>query len=546
MSFITTTKGDKKTALKLINKYADSYNLIIQENKALKTEITDLRTNIKINKEIIEGFFSQSKQKDKTILCISKYKEEIQKLYTQNEQLNREIETLHNTIAYKEQTYNELLIREKEQNESLKTRIFILEQANEKKDNIIANQKRRLDYQKDDEYSFIEREIYVLDPYQAIIQINDELLLYKQIYDNLSSHIKETRESMKRYEEMIMDLQNENSKLRTQYKLHILSANRERETLISAINNDRRSNSNIRTITENGSKSISAINRNILGEQENQLFKKIMLDESKRKFESEEFVEIIKMVGLNQAEFEKMSKNKTYSKLTEAIEMMFRLLKDKNVTLNLLDKENESLTAKNFKLNKDNIELFRENIDLKTSLKNKKLPKKHSANDSLINNTSKITNSNTNVDNTINTYKKFIKSQISEKTPENEVNLNSNANTINYEIQNNDNKSDSNAENSEHDSIVYTKNIKDEPEILDESSGKNNENNNSIHKKPLMTVESITSSEFREGCKGIDSFMSTVRNNSTTRDIVNGESDNNNTNNQSSELEVKNIKVSNI
>lgn len=546
MSFTTTTKGDKKTALKLINKYADSYNLIIQENKALKTEITDLRTNIKINKEIIEGFFSQSKQKDKTILCISKYKEEIQKLYTQNEQLNREIETLHNTIAYKEQTYNELLIREKEQNESLKTRIFILEQANEKKDNIIANQKRRLDYQKDDEYSFIDREIYVLDPYQAIIQINDELLLYKQIYDSLSSHIKETKESMKRYEEMIMDLQNENSKLRTQYKLHILSANRERETLISAINNDRRSNSNIRTITENGSKSISAINRNILGEQENKLFKKIMLDDSKRKFESEEFVEIIKMVGLNQAEFEKMSKNKTYSKLTEAIEMMFRLLKDKNVTLNLLDKENESLTAKNFKLNKDNIELFRENIDLKTSLKNKKLPKKHSANDSLINNTSKITNSNTNVDNTINTYKKFIKSQISEKTPENEVNLNSNANTINYEIQNNDNKSDSNAENSEHDSIVYTKNIKDEPEILDESNGKNNENNNSIHKKPLMTVESITSSEFREGCKGIDSFMSTVRNNSTTRDIVNGESDNNNTNNQSSELEVKNIKVSNI
>ena len=267
MSFTTTTKGDKKTALKLINKYADSYNLIIQENKALKTEITDLRTNIKINKEIIEGFFSQSKQKDKTILCISKYKEEIQKLYTQNEQLNREIETLHNTIAYKEQTYNELLIREKEQNESLKTRIFILEQANEKKDNIIANQKRRLDYQKDDEYSFIEREIYVLEPYQAIIQINDELLLYKQIYDNLSSHIKETRESMKRYEEMIMDLQNENSKLRTQYKLHILSANRERETLISAINNDRRSNSNIRTITENGSKSISASNRTIPGDQ---------------------------------------------------------------------------------------------------------------------------------------------------------------------------------------------------------------------------------------------------------------------------------------
>ena len=47
MSFTTTTKGDKKTALKLINKYADSYNLIIQENKALKTEIDDLITMLK-------------------------------------------------------------------------------------------------------------------------------------------------------------------------------------------------------------------------------------------------------------------------------------------------------------------------------------------------------------------------------------------------------------------------------------------------------------------------------------------------------------------
>ena len=127
MSFTTTTKSDKKTALKLINKYADSYNIIIQENKALKTEIKDLRTNIKINKEIIEGFFSQSKQKEKNALFITKYKEEADKLYYQNEQLNKEIEALHNQINYKDQTFSELINREKEQNESLKTQIFILE-----------------------------------------------------------------------------------------------------------------------------------------------------------------------------------------------------------------------------------------------------------------------------------------------------------------------------------------------------------------------------------------------------------------------------------
>ena len=296
MSFTTTTKSDKKTALKLINKYADSYNIIIQENKALKTEIKDLRTNIKINKEIIEGFFSQSKQKEKNALFITKYKEEADKLYYQNEQLNKEIEALHNQINYKDQTFSELINREKEQNESLKTQIFILEQANKKKDHIIALQKKKIDSQKDDEYSFIEKEIYVLDPTQAILQINDELLLYKQIYENLSSHIKETKESMKRYEDMIIELQNENSKLRNQYKLHILSANRERETLISAINNERLSINNTRAVTENGSKSVSGMNKSKLLTQENQLVKKFLIEDPRKKFESEEFVEIIKMV----------------------------------------------------------------------------------------------------------------------------------------------------------------------------------------------------------------------------------------------------------
>lgn len=55
MSLLTTaSKNDKKTALKLINKYADSCNNVLLENKALKAEIKDLRDNIKINKEILK------------------------------------------------------------------------------------------------------------------------------------------------------------------------------------------------------------------------------------------------------------------------------------------------------------------------------------------------------------------------------------------------------------------------------------------------------------------------------------------------------------
>ena len=49
----------KKTALKLLNKYADSFNSIKEENKQLKIQIEDLNSNLKINKSIIEGFFSK-------------------------------------------------------------------------------------------------------------------------------------------------------------------------------------------------------------------------------------------------------------------------------------------------------------------------------------------------------------------------------------------------------------------------------------------------------------------------------------------------------
>ena len=44
---------EKKTAIKILNKYADSYNNLVEENKSLQAEIKDLRANVKLNKEIL-------------------------------------------------------------------------------------------------------------------------------------------------------------------------------------------------------------------------------------------------------------------------------------------------------------------------------------------------------------------------------------------------------------------------------------------------------------------------------------------------------------
>ena len=235
MSFLSTNaRVKKKTALKLLNKYADSYHAIIQENNFLKTEILDLKANIKINKEIIQGFFSEKKFKEKIDLYNFQYKKENENLYNQNDKLLKKIEELTSKLTYNEQIFNETLSQARDENEKLKTKLFTIEQNNTKKDNIILVQKKKIEQLKDD-FSLVDREIYISDPYKAIIQINDELLIYKEIYDNFSNIIKGAKSSIARYESLIQHLQIENQNLRNQYKNHVFTSNKEKDKLIFSI-----------------------------------------------------------------------------------------------------------------------------------------------------------------------------------------------------------------------------------------------------------------------------------------------------------------------
>lgn len=98
---------DKKTALKLINKYlillnllryAESYNLLEEENKALRTEINDLKINLKINKEIISGFFNLKNQSEKVNFYIKKITEENEILSKLAERTVREKDELRTKV----------------------------------------------------------------------------------------------------------------------------------------------------------------------------------------------------------------------------------------------------------------------------------------------------------------------------------------------------------------------------------------------------------------------------------------------------------------
>ena len=104
------------------------------------------------------------------------------------------------------------------------------------------------------------------------------------------------------------------------------------------------------------------------------------------------------MVDLTQKEYELMSKDKKYYKIFDLIDVLYTNFIEKNVIISLLERENDSINQKNFQLNTDNINLFQENLELKeeiNNLKNKTLinnnKKTDKTDESLINNTSKIT-----------------------------------------------------------------------------------------------------------------------------------------------------------
>ena len=523
MSFLSTNPGEeKKTALKLLNKYADSYNSIIQENIFLKSEIKDLRDNLKLNKEIIKGFFSNNKNNNKIDNFINQYKQENDKLYEQNYNLSKKIENLISKFSLNEQLLNETINQLRNENVKIQAKIFFIEQKVKKKDNIIKNQKKKLDELK---YNFtvIDKEIFISEPSNTVLKLNDELLYYKDLYFNFSKLVKKCKGDIFKYKNKIQNLETENQNLRNQYKTHIFSINKERDKLIFEIKKNKKDE------IENGLlKKINYINKRNKTENNEEI--------NYRKFENEEFLEICKNVGLTKKKFEKLSKENQYSQLTETIELLFKLLFDRNITINLLEKENDNLNKKNFKLNKENMDLFNENLDLKEQI-NKIKENFFNLNNKTTNvsseNSLKTNCNNDKIKNTIINYEKFINEQQLEKQRisnyNNKKEIDS-ANDAEDELSHNSiidlkkNKeiklNESNGKSNQYNLIkpIDFDEKKDEDSIISntkttENNKKEEENNKVKIENFGMTIGTVTSSEFREGCKGIDTFLLTIKQN---------------------------------
>ena len=637
-SYIKNTPDvGKKTALKLLNKYADNFYSLKEENTQLKMQLADLNSNLKINKSIIDNFFSKLNLKDKESSIFSKIQQENYNLYNQNENLRKKNSELSHKIYIDKQTYLESTQRIREENEHLKNKIFLLEQTLQKKENLLYKNKRGFSS------LYNHKEIFVTNPSKLIVQINNELITFKEKSKNFEEMLKDSKSLIEKYEEQIMELQNENQLLRQEYKMHIFSTNRERETLMSEIQKER---IQLRSVTEdnlkyrkskiknnnNSKNDVYDINNKIKGnkshkdknhfknnlkqinenigknkDKEKGKFSKIkdiitthgkylitdpnrlkkngemrkknfvygkneieiyndnyFLNEIEDKqYEHEEFIEIVKSVGLTLEKYEQLTKIKYFSEFTEIIEMLLNLIKEKENMINILQRENDNLNVNNFKLNKDNMFLFSQNVNLKNQINNlNDTIKNQQADKNSVKSLTDLNHININpqIKHSMHNYKEYINQKQKKLPTDNILNiqriiiessLDKESSTLKQKFEkekdkiikatekeeyipnglstkpNDINKKEK--EISKQDNLFVKpiletneeKNLEDnneDIEINNEQIIKNKKIGNNIiniknnnNNKYLGTIVSVTSSEFRDGCKGLESFISTIK-----------------------------------
>lgn len=184
------TKSNQ-TALKLINKYADRYKSLEEENNNLKREIKDLSQTLRINKEIIQKFMQNSSIDDKSQFMIEQQKKELSLLIETKENLqksNKEYQFRNNQLnCIKESLQQE--------NSVLNNKLFMFENIIKAKENELLLLNRKKEFPSN--YIF---ETLVTDPSVIINKLNDELLLYKDIYNKQMKYIKQLKKSLEQSE----------------------------------------------------------------------------------------------------------------------------------------------------------------------------------------------------------------------------------------------------------------------------------------------------------------------------------------------------------
>jgi hypothetical protein len=162
------------------------------------------------------------------------------------------------------------------------------------------------------------------------------LLLYKQGYESLTQAIKKDKNLINEKNSLIENLKNELERLKENNRLNICK----------------------RKISSN---SINEGENKIIYSQAKKFFDK----KEAEKYSSSEWLELLNSLDIKLTEIEKLSNNEVFGKIVEALEMLNKVVTEKNMQINLLMQENEKLNHKNSKLESVNLKQSKVIIDLK-------------------------------------------------------------------------------------------------------------------------------------------------------------------------------------
>ena len=99
---------------------------------------------MKINKEIVEGFYNTKGVDEKYIIYISKQKEEISVLTKANSNIKRDNDNIKSKMLYYEQSISDSVFEYREKIEIYEAKVFMLQNENEKNKIIITQLKDKL------------------------------------------------------------------------------------------------------------------------------------------------------------------------------------------------------------------------------------------------------------------------------------------------------------------------------------------------------------------------------------------------------------------
>ena len=371
---------------------------INNEVKILQKENEELKTRLSINSKIIQEFFKNSNINDKISFFVENIKKENnlllsenknlklqnQKLLSENEKISNpnkiNIDDYENKLFVYENLLKEkqsIIINLKEQNKNLK--LFIDSKINKKE----INNNKEIEKDNKINYKYIIEEIYVISPQQLINTLNDKIELYKDINIKLKNLIQEMKSRIVNKDKEYLKLEEELMNLRQELQKYTQMKNNEEimnqliqyQSMKSIPTSQSCSNINFnihqKYLLKNKNKknkqtrSLSYINnytsdlKKVMKEIEvYENVNKTVKEISKNDFDlAGEWSETLKQCGMTQEEFLRFCGMKVTSKLTNAIEYLYKILIDKNIQIKLLMKENDTLNEENIRLNKINIHM---------------------------------------------------------------------------------------------------------------------------------------------------------------------------------------------